>query len=430
MSIVPAQFDYSSPEGVVLASKGSIFFREGNNRFFLSSGGVLRELDINIKAYLYYSYNEPWFPNLQEKYITFSRPYESWMKTGEGENKTGWTFLGYTNSFVRVVEAPTPTPTPSITPTISVTPSITPTITETPAITPTPSQTETPAVSPEASNTPTPTPTVTPTVTDTPTATPTPTITDTPTETPTPTTTDTPTSTPTPTVTPTLSSTPTPTATPTATPNVSINLSGTTQYLWTGTPTGSFTHTPASSPNGILLFVTNVVTQNNRVATVRYGGVSMTFVTASADTSGETLNTQAWFLGSGIPTGSQSVQLTYSGAGTDDQLVSVASFTNPSNKNTQVVSVGAIPNDASNPQLTLATTGRNCMSFGQIGSGFDATSSLAPLAGMTNLGSYDAGAKVVSFDRQTNSSTSNFTIGYTATSDDVAYVAVNIATAP
>lgn len=156
----------------------------------------------------------------------------------------------------------------------------------------------------------------------------------------------------------------------------------------------------------------------------------MTLVTSSADNSGEKLNTTAWFLGSGLPSGTQNVALTYTGAGSDDQVVHVITMYNGAGKNTQIQSSGAIPNDASNPQLTLSTGGRNCMSFGQIGSGFDALPSLTPLAGMTNVGSYDAGAKVVTCDRQTNSSTSNFTIGYTAVTDDVAYVAVNVSTVP
>ncbi|MFQ5812989.1 MAG: hypothetical protein ACE5I2_07355, partial [Anaerolineae bacterium] len=71
---------------------------------------------------------------------------------------------------------------------------------------------------------PTPTPTLTPTVTPTPTETPTPTITPTPTGTPTTTSTPMPTGTPTatstPTLTPTLTPTPTSTTTPTPSPTV------------------------------------------------------------------------------------------------------------------------------------------------------------------------------------------------------------------
>ena len=149
----------------------------------------------------------------------------------------------------------TPTPTPSITPTITPTPSITPTITQTPSITPT--ITQTPSITPTI----TPTNTVTPTHTVTPTATPTITPTITPTVTITPTTTVTPTVTPTVTVTPTITPTitPTTTVTPTTTPTISITptITPTTTITPTITPTISITPTitptvtvtPTTTPN-------------------------------------------------------------------------------------------------------------------------------------------------------------------------------------
>jgi len=89
-----------------------------------------------------------------------------------------------------------PTPTPTVTPTLTPTPTktVTPTISVTPTLTTTPTATLTPTVTPTL--TPTNTPTNTPTLT--PTETPTNTPTNTPTETPTLTPTNTPTITPTP----------------------------------------------------------------------------------------------------------------------------------------------------------------------------------------------------------------------------------------
>ena len=110
----------------------------------------------------------------------------------------------------------TPTPTPTIAPTVTFTPTKTPTVT--PTITATP--TKTPTITPTVTFTPTKTPTVTPTITATPTKTPTitPTVTFTPTKTPTVTPTITATPTKTPTITPTITPTNTPTKTPTRTP--------------------------------------------------------------------------------------------------------------------------------------------------------------------------------------------------------------------
>jgi len=80
----------------------------------------------------------------------------------------------FTQEYMCVTPTPTPSITPSITPTISLTPSHTPTPSITPSHTPTPSIT--PTITPTKTVTPsiTPTKTVTPTVTTTPTPTPTP----------------------------------------------------------------------------------------------------------------------------------------------------------------------------------------------------------------------------------------------------------------
>jgi len=103
-------------------------------------------------------------------------------------------------------DAPEPTPTQEVAPTLE------PTATSTPTLEPT--ATSTPTLEPTATSMPTPEPTAT----NTPTPTPEPTATSTPTPEPTPTNTPTPTPEPTPTNTPTPTPTNTPTPKPTATP--------------------------------------------------------------------------------------------------------------------------------------------------------------------------------------------------------------------
>ena len=127
--------------------------------------------------------------------------------------------------FPPVYPSPTPTLTPSVTPTNTPTPSVTATNTGTPTNTPTNTQTSTPTTTTTltASPTSTTTPTNTPTNTETPTNTPTTTttLTASPTETETPTPTPTNTQTGTAAVTPTPTNTETPTLTPTNTPTAS-----------------------------------------------------------------------------------------------------------------------------------------------------------------------------------------------------------------
>jgi hypothetical protein len=155
---------------------------------------------------------------------------------------------------------PCPSPTPSITPSISVTPSITPSISVTPSITPsisvtpsiTPSISVTPSITPSISVTPSITPSisVTPSITPSETPTPTPTVTTSSTPTVTPTISLTPSITPTISLTPSITPSETPTLTPTVTssntPSITPTISVTISETPTLTPTVS--ETPTLTP--------------------------------------------------------------------------------------------------------------------------------------------------------------------------------------
>lgn len=97
-----SQFDQSSPEGVVKAPRGAKFCRNGDD-FFLDVRGNLQKLNISKKAFVYGSYINAGFTTLKEEYISFSKPSETWIKRGEGNNKIGWVSVGSYNLFTRVV---------------------------------------------------------------------------------------------------------------------------------------------------------------------------------------------------------------------------------------------------------------------------------------------------------------------------------------
>ena len=72
----------------------------------------------------------------------------------------------------------------------------------------------------------------------------------------------------------------------------------------------TWTHTPAGTPRGVLVFTyAKASGPPDDALSVTYGGVSLTAVSGgrAADTAGEPADCKAWFLGSGIPTGAQSV---------------------------------------------------------------------------------------------------------------------------
>ena len=172
------QLAESSPEKLIEASKGTYFYRSGNDIFFIiDKTGKRTKVAIPRKTFALKYYNQPWYETIADYLIVFEKTYELWQKTGNGYNSIGWTFVSNKSLSVTVGE---PLPYISPTPTSTPTPTATPTATATPTPTATPTATEVPPpTTPTPTATPTPTPTATevpPPTTPTPTATPTATI--------------------------------------------------------------------------------------------------------------------------------------------------------------------------------------------------------------------------------------------------------------
>ena len=87
-----SQLNQSSPENVVKAPKGSVFTRQGD-KFYLTVGGTTTKLVTTKKAFALQYQNEIWYPTLNEETITFATSGETWVKTGAGDNKIGWSQL-------------------------------------------------------------------------------------------------------------------------------------------------------------------------------------------------------------------------------------------------------------------------------------------------------------------------------------------------
>lgn len=67
-------------------------------------------------------------------------------------------------------------------------------------------------------------------------------------------------------------------------------------------------HTPFTAPQGAILLT---MTSNNidQISTATYGGVTMTEQTSAVDTIGEAVRITLFFLGAGLPSGEQTVQI-------------------------------------------------------------------------------------------------------------------------
>lgn len=80
------------------------------------------------------------------------------------------------------------------------------------------------------------------------------------------------------------------------------------QSVYTSVGSYSWTHTPVGTPKGILVFSVDIAAAVLTTA-MSYGGVALSAVASGSAvrTSGEVQAITAWFLGSGIPTGAQTV---------------------------------------------------------------------------------------------------------------------------
>lgn len=189
----------------------------------------------------------------------------------------------------------------------------------------------------------------------------------------------------------------------------------------------TFTHTPVGVPRGALLFACNITSSAAPyTSAVTYGGVTMTSLGITAqDTAGEPGSVTGWFLGSGLPTGGQTVSIDLTSATTDDIQFYCATFTAAAD--TYVVVTGNQSNDQANPNTNMGVGGVNAIAVGAIYSGLAAPTSLTINANMTAITSVDHGNNVTRFDRQTTPSTADFSWSYVAASDDVAMVVASIA---
>lgn len=194
----------------------------------------------------------------------------------------------------------------------------------------------------------------------------------------------------------------------------------------TGTGTISVTHTPVGTPKGVLLLLVQYVSATAQVSTVTYGGVSMTQVSTSpADGTGLTDAgmTYAYFLGSGIPTGAQTVEVTVSNSANKRFNV----FTITGAADTEVVDSEAVVTDSvANPSTTLSLGGRDSWVAVGFGNEHNAVPSISPLSGWTDTGEVDFGLSVAGYYRYNTVSTSDVTAGYTATANDSWMMAVAI----
>ena len=118
------------------------------------------------------------------------------------------------------------------------------------------------------------------------------------------------------------------------------------------TATFSWTHTPVGTPKGVAVIVVQEGS-TDQVSGVTYGGVALTRVRSDVRTATEPGRVYIYFLGSGVPTGAQAVQVTLTGTADTNAV----SLTVTSAADSAVdVSAGADAGIIANPSLSISPT--------------------------------------------------------------------------
>lgn len=197
------------------------------------------------------------------------------------------------------------------------------------------------------------------------------------------------------------------------------------------TTSNSFTHTPIGTPRGVVVMIAQDITSTSLIGGVTYGGQLMNRVPTNGyarDTAGEPGASYMYFLGSGIPTGAQTVAISVLG-GTDAKTAYCMTLN--AGRDTRVVTSGKVEGDTANPSVTLATpasfAGTCCSIFY---SGLNAPTGITPGSGYFSLGGgRDFGSQSAKAQFGTRSG-ANVVCDWVSLSDDVAMIAAAIDQVP
>lgn len=184
-------------------------------------------------------------------------------------------------------------------------------------------------------------------------------------------------------------------------------------------------HTPVGVPRGILVSVLDLTAENPSI-TATYGGVTMRKVAGAPliKTAAEAGAADWWFLGSGIPTGAQTVFVGVGGAG---GTKGARCYSLTAETDLEIVDIGIISSDsAANPGVTLALGGRTAWAAIAFLSGQDAVSGVAPVADWTADEEIDVGVMTAGWYHYDTVGSTDVVAEWTQTADDAIAIAVAV----
>lgn len=197
--------------------------------------------------------------------------------------------------------------------------------------------------------------------------------------------------------------------------------------LGSSTSTQSWTHTPVGTPKGVLVVVAENASSDG-TSGVTYGGAALSNIASGVNSSPEAGRVTVWFLGSGLSTGAQTVQVTRTNS---NAYIAAAYTVTTTTYDTVVVdSDSGNSGNISNVAATMTIpSGLAVYIAAGLWSGEAALTSITDGTGMTRNQSVDFGAQTAVINRRGNyvgTGSADTPITWTQSSDDAAYAAVAI----
>lgn len=193
----------------------------------------------------------------------------------------------------------------------------------------------------------------------------------------------------------------------------------------TGPGTLSWTHTPVGTPKGVVVATASQSGSATAISGVTYGGVAMTGPIESQTNSGN-IRVMIWFLGSGIPTGAQTVAATNAVAADAD----AACFTVTATHDTYVHDSGGATSTGTAAAVPL-TIAEQSQVYGVMMSQANDVGAHSADSGYTDASEEDFGTRTASWTRRDAVTSTDATISWTITSSqDWSAVAVAVAVLP
>ena len=183
----------------------------------------------------------------------------------------------------------------------------------------------------------------------------------------------------------------------------------------------TWTHTPVGTPRGITVFIHQIADQTDVVTSVTYGGVAMTRLVRIGNAGIAFASSEyAYFLGSGIPTGAQTVSVTHSSA----KNCSYESISYTASLDTTAVDYETLSADGAAPRGTnLSLGGLTChVSLGYSTEHY-ALTQYAPLAGWTVRRETDHGDNCTGCETYDTVGTADVTWGHDVSGETTRFFA-------